>query len=94
MESQLKVTFFLYRQKLRTDNTTPIYMKISHSKQYVQISTGISVHEQTWNINTQKIMGNSPEVVSKNETLKFIELKVWNIINELFVLLYRFPELY
>jgi len=83
MESQLKVTFFLYRQKLRTDNTTPIYMKISYSIQYVQISTGISVHSKTWNINTQKIKGNSPEVVSKNETLKFIELKVWSIINEL-----------
>ena len=83
MESQLKVTFFLYRQKLRTDNTTPIYMKISYSNQYVQISTGISVHSKTWNISTQKIKGNSPEVVSKNETLKLLELKVWSIINEL-----------
>lgn len=83
MESQLKVTFFLYHQKLRTDNTTPIYMKISYSNEYVQISTGISVHSKTWNINTQKIKGNSPEVVSKNETLKLLELKVWSIINEL-----------
>jgi hypothetical protein len=58
-------------------------MKISYSNQYVQISTGISVHSKTWNISTQKIKGNSPEVVSKNETLKLLELKVWSIINEL-----------
>lgn len=83
MDTKLKVSFYLIYSKSKLDNTFPIYMRITYSDKKVQLTTGLSVHKNQWNRVTQKIMGNSLEVTTKNETLKLLELKVWGVFNTL-----------
>ena len=83
METQLKVSYFLNNRQVRKDGSIPIYMKISNSNRVVHISTGITNHEGQWNKNTRQFMGNTPEVKSKNESLKLLELKIWKTVNGL-----------
>jgi integrase len=83
MNSKLTVSFKLITNKPKQDKSVPIYMRITYSSKSIQISTGISIHRKHWNLNTFKIMGNSREVKTKNETLKILELKVWNVYNNL-----------
>lgn len=83
METQLKVSYFLNNRQVRKDGSIPIYMKISNSNRVVHISTGITNHEGQWNKNTRQFIGNTPEVNSKNESLKLLELKIWKTVNSL-----------
>ena len=83
MDTKLKVSFYLIYSKSKLDNTFPIYMRITYSDKKVQLTTGLSVHKNQWNRVTQKIIGNSLEVTTKNETLKLLELKVWGLFNTL-----------
>ena len=83
METLLKVSYFLNNRQVRKDGSIPIYMKISNSNRVVHISTGMTNHEGQWNKNTRQFMGNTPEVKSKNESLKLLELKIWKTVNGL-----------
>jgi integrase len=83
METQLKVSYFLNNRQVRKDGSIPIYMKISYSNRVVHISTGMTIHEGQWNKNTRQFIGNTPEVKSKNESLKLLELKIWKTVNGL-----------
>ena len=58
-------------------------MRIIYSDKKVHLSTGLSVKKRQWNNVTNRIMGNSLEVTTKNETLKLLELKVWGVFNNL-----------
>jgi len=83
LNSKMTVSFVLYTNKVKIDKTIPIYLRIYYSNKMVQISTGLSVHKQSWNKKTNRFLGNSLEIMTKNETLKLLELKVWNIFNNL-----------
>jgi hypothetical protein len=39
--------------------------------------------EGQWNKRTRKFMGITPEVITKNESLKLLELKIWKTVNGL-----------
>lgn len=83
MNSKMTVSFVLYTNKVKIDKTIPIYLRIYYSNKMVQTSTGLSVHKQSWNKKTNRFLGNGLEIMTKNETLKLLELKVWNIFNNL-----------
>ena len=83
MDTKLNILFVLITNKPKPDGTLPIYLRITYSTKMVQMSTGLSVQKKQWNKITHKIMGNSLEVDTKNETLKLLELKVWGVFNNL-----------
>lgn len=83
METQLKVSYFLNSHQKRKDGSIPIYMKITYSNRNVHLSTGLTTHDGQWNKRTRKFMGITPEVITKNESLKLLELKVWKSVNNL-----------
>ena len=83
METQLKVSYFLNSHQKRKDGSIPIYMKITYSNRNVHLSTGLTTNDGQWNKNTRKFMGITPEVITKNESLKLLELKVWKTVNNL-----------
>lgn len=83
METQLKVSYFLNSHQKRKDGSIPIYMKITYSNRNVHLSTGLTTHDGQWNKRTRKFMGITSEVITKNESLKLLELKVWKSVNNL-----------
>lgn len=83
METQLKVSYFLNSSQKRKDGSIPIYMKITYSNRYVHLSTGMTSLEGQWNKRTRKFIGITQEVITKNESLKLLELKVWKTVNNL-----------
>ncbi len=86
MESNVKVTFWLYSAKKNSLNLIPIYMRVSYDYDHFTMSTGIQVRVHEWDKKAMRIRGATAEVFALNAQMDSIKLKVLQIVNQLTVL--------
>ena len=82
MESQLKVSFFLFHAKKTKTRQTPIYMRLRYNYDAVTIATGYTIAAASWNKKAMRVIGNTNEIKSVNDGLKALEVKVRNAVNQ------------
>jgi integrase len=83
MESQLKVSFYLFHAKRTKSRQTPIYMRLRYNYDIVTIATGYSIAAANWNKKSMRVVGTGKEANSINEGLKALEVKVRSAVNQM-----------
>lgn len=78
MESnRLFISFFLYKRGEKGMNT--VYMRITIGGKRESFSTGVTVHEKSWDSEKSRVRGNSDEAFSKNNLLATLKAKATEI---------------
>ncbi|WP_083505515.1 Arm DNA-binding domain-containing protein [Pedobacter ginsenosidimutans] len=78
MKSQhtFALSFYLKREN-ELNGKAPIYAKITVDGKYLRLAVKRSVESEFWNQRTQRLMGNTPEIILLREKLKLcISVKV------------------
>ncbi len=83
MESQLKVSFFLFHAKRTKSRQTPIYMRLRYNYNAVTMATGYAIAAASWNKKAMRVNGSNNEANSINEGLKALDVKVRGAVNQM-----------
>jgi len=83
MKNHVKCTFHLLVSKRKHDGSVPIYTRITCSGKSVLISTGMSIKQQEWNSKLRMGKGNTPRIITINESLQSIEVQILKIANRI-----------
>lgn len=82
MDSNVKVTFWLYRARINIKKQMPIYLRVRNNNENFSKSTGLYVKEANWDKKTKRVKGNNPEADSINSQLDGLRMKILKITNE------------
>ncbi len=86
MESNVKITMWLFKAKRNSKNQIPIYLRVSFNYAHFTKSTGIYVGVNEWDKKAMRIKGTSLESNAKNSHLEALKLKTLQIVNQLTML--------
>ena len=75
--------FVLRKSKKRTDDTIPIYLRITHNRKTSFIATGLSVIEPQWNANKGNVRKSHPSANVYNRRLEQILREAQNLATTL-----------
>mgnify|MGYP006217611349 CR=1 FL=1 len=73
MNRTFNLLFFIKKNKIKSDGTAPIYLRITIDGVPKEISAKRSIHPDKWDNKLQKVSGNSIETKSLNAYLKTLE---------------------
>lgn len=76
MIDSFHILFFLYKSKINDKGQSPVFCRITLNNVRKQFSTGIFIKEINWNVNMQRVKGNSIDVRRINENLDLLKQKV------------------
>ncbi|WP_316831616.1 site-specific integrase [Pedobacter aquatilis] len=84
MQSQhtFAVSFYLKQENGRKTKA-PIYVRITVDGQYVRLAVKRSVEPKFWNQRDQKLIGNSPEIISLRDKLRQVQNEINAAYDEL-----------
>ena len=82
MDSNVKITFWLYRARVNSKKQMPIYLRVRNNNENFSKSTGLFIKEANWDKKIKRVKGSNPEAYSINSQLDGIKLKILQIVNE------------
>lgn len=82
MNRTFNLLFFIKKNKIKSDGTAPIYLRITIDGVPKEISAKRSIHPDKWDNKLQKVSGNSIETKSLNAYLKTLEQQVYEAHHE------------
>ena len=82
MNRTFNLLFFIKKNKIKSDGTAPIYLRITIDGVPKEISAKRSIHPDKWHNKLQKVSGNSIETKSLNAYLKTLEQQVYEAHHE------------
>lgn len=83
MNHKLHILFFLYRSKANSNDTMPIFCRITINGKRKQFSTGCALAEVYWDKQSKLCKGHSSKAKRMNNNLKAIEKKLWHSYDRL-----------
>ncbi|CAM3777181.1 site-specific integrase [Flavobacterium gelidilacus] len=83
MNKTFNLLFFIKKNKIKSDGTAPIYLRITIDGVPKEISSKRSIHPIKWDNKLQKVSGTSFEVKSLNAYLKTLEQQVYEAHHEI-----------
>jgi len=69
---RVTTVFLLKASKARQDGSCPIYVRVTHNKRRIELSTGLFVDQESWDSVKQQVEGKSIEVKSINNRIRKI----------------------
>ncbi|AZB26002.1 site-specific integrase [Chryseobacterium bernardetii] len=78
MNKTFNLLFFIKKNKIRTNGTAPIYLRITIEGKIADIAAKRYIDPQKWDIKAHKAVGNTQEVKTLNLYLKTLEQKVYD----------------
>src|SRR5690606_3937227 len=82
MNRTFNLLFSIKKNKIKSDGTAPIYLRITIDGVPKEISAKRSIHPDQWDNKHQKVSGNSIETKSLNAYLKTLEQQVYEAHHE------------
>ncbi len=78
MNKTFNLLFFVKKNKIRTNGTAPIYLRITIDGEAAEIAAKRYIDPKKWDNKSQKAVGNSQEAKTLNSYLKTLEQKVYD----------------
>ncbi|WP_394667040.1 Arm DNA-binding domain-containing protein [uncultured Chryseobacterium sp.] len=78
MNKTFNLLFFIKKNKIRTNGTAPIYLRITIDGKAADIAAKRYIDPKKWDVKAHKALGNSQEVKTLNLYLKTLEQKVYD----------------
>jgi len=78
MNKTFNLLFFIKKNKIRTNGTAPIYLRITIDGKAADIAAKRYIDPKKWDNKAQKAVGNSQEAKTLNSYLKTLEQKVYD----------------
>ncbi|MEN4760772.1 Arm DNA-binding domain-containing protein [Chryseobacterium sp. C39-AII1] len=78
MNKTFNLLFFIKKNKIRTNGTAPIYLRITIDGKAAEIAAKRYIDPKKWDNKSQKAVGNSQEAKTLNLYLKTLEQKVYD----------------
>ena len=78
MNKTFNLLFFIKKNKIRTNGTAPIYLRITIDGKAAEIAAKRYIDPKKWDNKSQKAVGNSQEAKTLNSYLKTLEQKVYD----------------
>lgn len=78
MNKTFNLLFFIKKNKIRTNGTAPIYLRITIDGKAVDIAAKRYIDPQKWDVKAHKAVGNSQEAKTLNVYLKTLEQQVYD----------------
>ncbi|MCL1666634.1 site-specific integrase [Elizabethkingia ursingii] len=78
MNKTFNLLFFIKKNKIRTNGTAPIYLRITIDGKAADIAAKRYIEPQKWDGKTHKALGNSQEARTLNVYLKTLEQQVYD----------------
>ncbi len=78
MNKTFNLLFFIKKNKIRTNGTAPIYLRITIDGEAAEIAAKRYIDPKKWDNKSQKAVGNSQEAKTLNSYLKTLEQKVYD----------------
>ncbi|ASK28801.1 recombinase [Chryseobacterium sp. T16E-39] len=78
MNKTFNLLFFIKKNKIRTNGTAPIYLRITVDGKAAEIAAKRYIDPKKWNNKSQKAVGNSQEAKTLNSYLKTLEQQVYD----------------
>ena len=75
MDSNVKITFWLFRAKINSKKMMPVYLRVRNNNEFFTKSTGLYVKEVNWDKKTMRVRGNNADANSVNSQLDGIKCK-------------------
>jgi len=69
---RVTILFLLRTSKKKQNGNCPIYVRVTHKKRRIELSTGLFVHEDAWNPVIQQVEGKAAEIKTINNRLRKI----------------------
>jgi len=78
MNKTFNLLFFIKKNKIRTNGTAPIYLRITIDGKAADIAAKRYIDPQKWDVKAHKALGNSQEAKTLNLYLKTLEQQVYD----------------
>ncbi len=78
MNKTFNLLFFIKKNKVRTNGTAPIYLRITIDGKMADIACKRYIEAEKWDHKARKVIGSSAEVKMLNVYLKTLEQKVYD----------------
>ncbi|WP_426474195.1 site-specific integrase [Chryseobacterium balustinum] len=78
MNKTFNLLFFIKKNKIRTNGTAPIYLRITIDGKAAEIAAKRYIDPKKWDNKSQKAIGNSQEAKTLNSYLKTLEQQVYD----------------
>ncbi|MDP9959271.1 site-specific integrase [Chryseobacterium lathyri] len=78
MNKTFNLLFFIKKNKIRTNGTAPIYLRITIDGKAADIAAKRYIDPQKWDVKAHKAVGNSQEARTLNVYLKTLEQQVYD----------------
>lgn len=78
MNKTFNLLFFIKKNKIRTNGTAPIYLRITVDGKAAEIAAKRYIDPKKWDNKSQKAVGNSQEAKTLNSYLKTLEQQVYD----------------
>lgn len=78
MNKTFNLLFFIKKNKIRTNGTAPIYLRITVDGKVAEIAAKRYIDPKKWDNKSQKAVGNSQEAKTLNSYLKTLEQQVYD----------------
>ena len=78
MNKTFNLLFFIKKNKIRTNGTAPIYLRITIDGKAAEIAAKRYIDPKKWDNKSQKAVGNSQEAKTLNAYLKTLEQQVYD----------------
>jgi len=78
MNKTFNLLFFIKKNKIRTNGTAPIYLRITIDGKAAEIAAKRYIDPKKWDNKSQKAVGNSQEAKTLNSYLKTLEQQVYD----------------
>lgn len=78
MNKTFNLLFFIKKNKIRTNGTAPIYLRITIDGKAAEIAAKRYIDPKKWDNKSQKSVGNSQEAKTLNSYLKTLEQQVYD----------------
>jgi integrase len=80
---RLTINFLIKNSRAKENGETPVYVRITFIGKRAELSTGILIQPESWDINGQQIRGRSENAKIINNRLKQIQNEILDIYNQL-----------
>ncbi|MCX8532670.1 site-specific integrase [Chryseobacterium luquanense] len=78
MNKTFNLLFFIKKNKIRTNGTAPIYLRITIDGKAADIAAKRYIDPQKWDFKTHKALGNTQEAKTLNLYLKTLEQRIYD----------------
>jgi len=83
MTHSFRILFFLYKSKINDKGASPIFCRITINNARKQFSTGHFINEKQWNVQVQRVKGNSADTHYINSNLDLIKQNIQKSYNQI-----------